>query len=169
MLQIIILVLSLALANFVVGDDFESDEPKCEANYGTNGPEFPCSGSLSTDYRCNSTFLNIFDTPFYNCSNVNIFWDAPRNNLTLTIEAANYTNLKQPFAVSLSNRLGLVPVYRIYSNEQEVLISKTEEKQSVHTSDENYQVVLKFKGPQRFQLYGTFIEYQVAPINTSAS
>ncbi|CAF1463796.1 unnamed protein product [Adineta steineri] len=169
MLRIIILVLSLAIANVVAGDNFESDELKCESNYGTNGPEFPCSGSLSTNYRCNNTFVNIVDTPFYNCSNINIFWDAPRNNLTLTIEAANYTDFKRPFAVSLSSRLGLVPVYRVYSNGEEVLIPKTEEKQSVCTSDENYQVILKFKGPPRFQLYGTFIEYEVAPVDTSTS
>jgi hypothetical protein len=169
MLRIVILVLSLALANVVAGDDFQSDEPKCEAHYDMSGPAFPCSGSLFTDSRCNNTFVNILDTPFYDCSNVRIFWSAPRNNLTLTIEAANYANLKQSFAVSLSSRSIPVPVYRIYSNGQEVLISKTEETQIVHTSDENYQVVLKFKGPQRFQLYGLFIEYQVAPINTSAS
>jgi len=82
-------------------------------------------------------------------------------NLTVNIEAADYTNLKQPFTVSLSTTLGL-PAYRIYPNGQEVFISNTTADQVIQTSDENYQVVLKFQGPNRFSLYGAFIEYQIA-------
>ncbi|CAF4428750.1 unnamed protein product, partial [Rotaria sp. Silwood2] len=145
MLRFIVLVLLPVVANVVVGDDLESDEFNCEPRYWTSGPEFPCYGHLSTGFKCNNSFLSISDTPFYDCSNVSLFWNYPMYNWIVNIEAANYTNLKQPFAVTLSNTFGL-PAYRIYPNGQEVLISSTTAEQVVQTSDENYQVVLKIQG-----------------------
>ncbi|CAF1123352.1 unnamed protein product [Rotaria sordida] len=162
MLRIIVLVLSVALANVVMGDDFESDKPQCVLNYGATLPDFPCDGYLSTDSRCNNSFLNIANTPFCVCSNVSLFWNYPMQNLTITIEAANYAKLKQPYTVSLNDAFNF-PVYRVYPNGKEVLISRRTATPVAQRSDENYQVVLKFQGPKRLTFYGASIEYQVAP------
>ncbi|CAF1100572.1 unnamed protein product [Didymodactylos carnosus] len=162
MLRIIAFVLSLALANVVTGDDVESDQPQCVINYGKNLADFPCNGYLSTDPKCNNSFLNIVNTSYYHCSEARIFWNYPMQNLTVTIESANYTKSKQLYSVSLTG--GMLPTYRIYPNGKEFLITNTTAEKIVEISDENYQVVLKFQGPKRLTFYGAEIEYQVAPV-----
>ncbi|CAF1093438.1 unnamed protein product [Adineta ricciae] len=119
-----------------------------------------CAGTISFSGDCYSSKIELRDTEYVKCTDVNFFWSYPLNNMTLVIETP-FTQKRQRFTVSLETQplQGAVShVYRII-DDQETDVT-TREPILTQDSDANYQVILKFQGPTRLSRYGVVIQYE---------
>ncbi|CAF1159354.1 unnamed protein product [Rotaria magnacalcarata] len=108
---------------------------------------------------CQSATLDLTNSDLVkSCSSVDLFWNYPVGNLTLTIGPSQH----KPYTVYIDNEK-LTPyfshVYRIF-NGQETDVTTIDQK-LIQYSDSNNQIILKFQGPSTLFYYGVFIEYDI--------
>ncbi|CAF1391948.1 unnamed protein product [Adineta ricciae] len=143
-------LVSFARAQTLINDSCESHVDKLST----------CAGTISFSGVCYSSKIELRDTQYVKCANVDFFWSYPLNNMTLVIETP-FTQKRQRFTVSLKTQplQGAVShVYRII-DDQETDVT-TREPVLTQDSDANYQVILKFQGPTHLSRYGVEIQYE---------
>ena len=121
-----------------------------------------CQSRISILKPCDSATLSLGTTHLKSCTEVNLSWDYPTNNLTIIIETP-FTQQRQPYAVNLDNYwlFGVQP-YRIL-NGKEIELKPTD-KPLAEKSDSNYQVVVKLQAPPTLSLYVLFFNYNVTKV-----
>ncbi|CAF1313266.1 unnamed protein product [Didymodactylos carnosus] len=122
--------------------------------------EYPCFGTLQ--FQCPSASFNIGKTQYVTCSDIQLFWSYNVGNLTMTIET-EFTEQRQPFIILFANdstfRNQMPHFYRIIDGVETEIVTKDE--QIILTSDENYQVIMKFQAPANLMFYGASLNYKV--------
>ena len=121
-----------------------------------------CRSQIYLPKPCDAATLNLGTTALKSCTEVNLSWDYPTNNLTIIIETP-YTQKHQPYAVNLDNYwLFGIRTYRIL-NGKEIEV-KSNDKIVTESSDSNYQVILKLQAPPTLSLYVLFFNYNVTKV-----
>ncbi|CAF3430833.1 unnamed protein product [Rotaria socialis] len=118
-----------------------------------------CKAVVQFPGDCDAATVNLTDTDYAKCNSANFFWSYPVHNLTLIIQTP-FTAQKQPYTTYFDNEQivsGISHVYRIFNNQETDVTTK--DKTLIQYSDANYQVVLKFQGPDHLQRYGVNINY----------
>jgi hypothetical protein len=121
-----------------------------------------CQSRIYLPKPCDSATLNLDVTNLKSCTEVNLSWDYPTNNLTMIIETP-FTQQHQPYAINLDNYwLFGIQTYRIL-NGKEIQV-KSNDKVIVENSDSNYQVILKLQAPPTLSVYVLFFNYNVIKV-----
>ncbi|CAF1363336.1 unnamed protein product [Rotaria sordida] len=123
-----------------------------------------CMSVVQFPGDCNSGIVNMTDTDYEKCITMSFFWSYPLHNLTLIIKTP-FTQQHQLYAIHLDNEQimsAVSHVYRIFNN-QEIDVT-TKDKTLTQYSDSNYEIILKFQGPDRVHRYGVNIDYKVLPM-----
>ncbi|CAF1435068.1 unnamed protein product [Didymodactylos carnosus] len=132
----------------------------CEAK--VSDPPGSCRSRIYLSKPCASATLNLGVTSLKSCTEVNLSWDYPTNNLTMIIETP-FTQQHQSYAVNLDNYwLFGIQTYRIL-NGKEIEV-KSNDNVVVENSDSNYQVILKLQAPPTLSLYVLFFNYNVTKV-----
>ena len=128
------------------------------------------AGLLATDnewvYNCTLNLVTPFDQSntivtnmkLHNCSEANIFWNYPMNNLTIVFTVPQ----SKPFQFCLINSDSIyddIPVYRVTSS-QETKVGKSSEKVCMQ-SDSTNSLTLKLVGPPKMKYYGVFVDFSI--------
>lgn len=119
-----------------------------------------CQATISFSGDCRSPIIDLTQTEYVQCENVNFFWSYPLNNMTLIIETP-FTRSHQRFTMFLDNQQltgAISRVFRIF-NGQETEVT-TRDSTLIQYSDSNYQIILKFEGPTHLSRYGVNIDYR---------
>ncbi|CAF2503513.1 unnamed protein product [Rotaria sp. Silwood2] len=123
-----------------------------------------CMAVVQFGGDCNSGIVNLTDTDYAKCNTTSFFWSYPLNNLTLMIETP-FTHQHEPYSIYLDNEQlmsAVSHVYRIFNNQETDVTTK--DKTLIQYSDSNYEIILKFQGPEYLHRYGVNIDYNVLPM-----
>lgn len=115
-----------------------------------------CSLNLSTPLNQPNTIVT--NAKVLNCSEANIFWNYPMNNLTIVYSAPKSASFN--FCLTNSNSIYPdIPVYHVVLN-QETKVIKSSNKVCMK-SDATKSLTLKLVGPPQMKYYGVFIDYSI--------
>jgi hypothetical protein len=124
-----------------------------------------CNAVVSTSGDCQSSTINLTNTEYAQCSSNNFFWSYPMKNMTFIIETP-LTQSRQGYIMYLDNvqlSQGISRVFRLFNNQETEVTTRGDKL--IQYSDTNYQIVLKFEGPDRLSRYGVVINYQTVPMS----
>lgn len=82
--------------------------------------------------------------------------------MTFIIETP-FTHSRQGYIVYFDNvqlTQGISRVFRIFNNQETEVTTRGDKL--IQYSDANYQVILKFEGPQQLSRYGVVIDYETS-------
>ena len=122
-----------------------------------------CDSIINIPKSCNSATLSLKGTHFTSCTEVNLFWNYPKNNLTVIIETP-FTKQRQPYAVNFDNNFGFgIPLYRIVDGKETKI--KSTDNVIAEKSDSNYQVILKINARPTLSVFEWSFNYKVTQSN----
>jgi hypothetical protein len=115
-----------------------------------------CSLILRPSSDTNSVITN---EKLLNCTNAEIFWSYPRNNLTIIFSSSQRKSFK--FCLLKPNEIYKdIPVYRVVGRKEKLVI-KSENKVCMSSDSQTNILTLKLVGPRRMMYYGVFIRYSI--------
>lgn len=110
-----------------------------------------CYMNLWSDVR------NVSNDKLKNCTEAQIFWNYPTNNLTVVFSAPKF----KPFKLCLINSLEImddIPVYRVVGK-QNSLVVKSKNNVCMNSDMLKKTLTLKFVGTEKPKYYGVLIKY----------
>jgi len=121
-----------------------------------NGWALDCSLNVSTPSgQVNHVITN---SEVLNCTEANIFWNYPMNNLTIVFSAPEL----KPFQFCLINSDSIyydILVYHVENN-QETKVIKSKNKVCMKSNTGN-TITLKLAAPTQMKYYGVFVDYTI--------
>ena len=128
---------------------------------------FLIAGSLAIDdiyvYGCTMNLSPnvgmVSNEQLHNCTEAQIFWNYPQNNLTVVFSAPEL----KPFQVCLLKSHQIyydILIYHI-ADKKETLVTKSVNKVCIQSESSTKTVTLKFAAPEVLKYYGIFIDYSV--------